>query len=134
MAVSIGLDIGLTSLKAAVVDGTAKQPKLAGFYSLKLEPGKTTRALGPADLADLVRDFLARSKVPAGNVVAAIPAASCLSREITVPFARDDQIRKTIKFQAESPDESPAREVMQRFGAVGLPTYVVLTPKPAAAR
>ena len=34
-----------------------------------------------------------------------------------------------IKFQAESPDESPAREVMQRFGAVGLPTYVVLTKK-----
>ena len=34
-----------------------------------------------------------------------------------------------IKFQAESPDESPAREVMQRFRAVGLPTYVVLTPK-----
>ena len=34
-----------------------------------------------------------------------------------------------IKFQAESPDESPAREVMQRFGAVGLPTYVVLAPK-----
>jgi len=34
-----------------------------------------------------------------------------------------------IKFQAEAPDESPAREVMQRFGAVGLPTYVVLTPK-----
>ena len=34
-----------------------------------------------------------------------------------------------IKFQAEVPDESPAREVMRRFGAVGLPTYVVLTPK-----
>jgi thiol:disulfide interchange protein DsbD len=34
-----------------------------------------------------------------------------------------------IKFQAESPDESPAREVMQRFGAIGLPTYVVLTAK-----
>jgi thiol:disulfide interchange protein DsbD len=39
-----------------------------------------------------------------------------------------------IKFQAESPDESPAREVMQRFGAVGLPTYVVLTAKSAASR
>jgi thiol:disulfide interchange protein len=34
-----------------------------------------------------------------------------------------------IKFQAESPDESPAREVMARFGAVGLPTYVILRPK-----
>jgi thiol:disulfide interchange protein len=39
-----------------------------------------------------------------------------------------------IKFQAESPDESPAREVMQRFGAVGLPTYVVLTAKSSESR
>jgi thiol:disulfide interchange protein DsbD len=39
-----------------------------------------------------------------------------------------------IKFQAESPDESPAREVMQRFGAIGLPTYVVLTAKTAESR
>jgi thiol:disulfide interchange protein len=34
-----------------------------------------------------------------------------------------------IKFQAEEPDASPAREVMQRLGAIGLPTYVVLRPK-----
>jgi len=34
-----------------------------------------------------------------------------------------------IKFQAEAPDEQPARGVMQRFGAVGLPTYVILRPK-----
>jgi thiol:disulfide interchange protein DsbD len=34
-----------------------------------------------------------------------------------------------IKFQAESPDESPAKEVMSRFNAVGLPTYVILKHK-----
>jgi len=34
-----------------------------------------------------------------------------------------------IKFQAEAPDTSPAKEVMQRFDAVGLPTYVILRPK-----
>ena len=33
-----------------------------------------------------------------------------------------------IKLQAENPDEPPIREIMQRFGAVGLPTYVVLRP------
>jgi thiol:disulfide interchange protein DsbD len=36
-----------------------------------------------------------------------------------------------IKFQAEEPDTPPAREVMQRFGAIGLPTYVILRPKTA---
>jgi thiol:disulfide interchange protein DsbD len=37
-----------------------------------------------------------------------------------------------VKFQAEQPDEPPAKQVMQRFGAVGLPTYVILHPKPSA--
>jgi thiol:disulfide interchange protein len=35
-----------------------------------------------------------------------------------------------IKFQAESPDQPLTRAVMQRFGAVGLPTYVILRPRP----
>ena len=34
-----------------------------------------------------------------------------------------------IKFQAEDPDDADVKEVMQRFGAIGLPTYVVLKPK-----
>jgi thiol:disulfide interchange protein DsbD len=34
-----------------------------------------------------------------------------------------------IKFQAENPDESPTKEVMERLGAIGLPTYVILNPR-----
>jgi thiol:disulfide interchange protein len=34
-----------------------------------------------------------------------------------------------IKFQAENPDEQPAKAVMRRFEAVGLPTYVILQPR-----
>jgi thiol:disulfide interchange protein len=34
-----------------------------------------------------------------------------------------------IKYQAEQPDEEPARRVMERFKAIGLPTYVILKPK-----
>ena len=34
-----------------------------------------------------------------------------------------------IKFQAENPDESPTKEVMERLGAIGLPTYVILQPR-----
>jgi thiol:disulfide interchange protein len=33
-----------------------------------------------------------------------------------------------IKFQAEDPDAEPARSVMAKFNAVGLPTYVILRP------
>ncbi len=39
-----------------------------------------------------------------------------------------------IKFQAEEPDAPATRAVMQKFDAVGLPTYVVLRPKTAPAQ
>jgi thioredoxin:protein disulfide reductase len=34
-----------------------------------------------------------------------------------------------IKFQAEEPDTSPAKDLLRRFDAVGLPAYVILRPK-----
>ena len=34
-----------------------------------------------------------------------------------------------IKFQAEDPEVSPAKDLMQRIGAVGLPAYVILKPR-----
>jgi thiol:disulfide interchange protein len=34
-----------------------------------------------------------------------------------------------IKFQAEDPDREPAKSVMRRFDAIGLPTYVIVRPK-----
>ena len=43
----------------------------------------------------------------------------------------DDYVK--IKFQAEDPSASPAKEVMKRFGAIGLPAYAILRPTSAAA-
>jgi thiol:disulfide interchange protein len=45
-----------------------------------------------------------------------------------VKAALDGYIK--IKFQAEQPDEPPARQVMERFEAIGLPTYAILRPPP----
>lgn len=103
MAVSIGLDVGVQSVKIAVIEGSAKKPRLRAFIDHRLEPGHTTRALGQDGLAALLQRLFLEKKVPrGGTIVAAAAAASCLTRELTVPFAREEQIAKTIKFQAES--------------------------------
>ncbi len=49
-------------------------------------------------------------------------------RDPDVEAALDDYVK--IKFQAEDPGASPAREVMERFEGVGLPTYAILRPGP----
>jgi thiol:disulfide interchange protein DsbD len=58
---------------------------------------------------------------------------NCLTMDKTT--LADEDVRAAlagyvkIKFQAESPDEQPAKSVMRRFDAVGLPAYVILRPK-----
>ena len=57
---------------------------------------------------------------------------NCLTMDRTtlqdagVQAALDDYVK--IKLQAEDPSVSPAREVMKRFGAIGLPAYAILRP------
>ena len=57
---------------------------------------------------------------------------NCLTMDRTtladpaVVAALGDYVR--VKFQAEDPAEPTVKEVMQRFGAIGLPTYVILEP------
>jgi len=57
---------------------------------------------------------------------------NCLTMDKTtladpeVKAALDGYVR--IKFQAEDPSVEPARSVMERLGAVGLPTYAILRP------
>ena len=61
---------------------------------------------------------------------------NCLTMDLTtlkdpeVVAALDGYVK--IKFQAEDPDREPAKSVMQRFDAVGLPAYVILNPKSSA--
>lgn len=49
-------------------------------------------------------------------------------RSAAVQQRLDDYV--FVRLQAERPNESPARELLDYFGAIGLPTYIVLTPQP----
>jgi thiol:disulfide interchange protein len=61
---------------------------------------------------------------------------NCLTMDKTtlqdpaVTSALDGYVK--IKFQAEDPDSSSVKPIMQRFDAVGLPAYVILRPKGAS--
>jgi thiol:disulfide interchange protein len=57
---------------------------------------------------------------------------NCLWMDATT--FRDSTVREElsryvlVKYQAEKPGVSPAREIMKHFGVLGLPTYVILRP------
>jgi thiol:disulfide interchange protein len=59
---------------------------------------------------------------------------NCLTMDKTT--FEDEQVKAAlagyvkVKFQAEDLDAEPAKALMQKFDAVGLPTYVILRPNP----
>ncbi len=78
-------------------------------------------------------DVAAREQKPVLIDMWATWCKNCLTMDKTtlksdeVKAALDKYVK--IKFQAEDPDEPPAKPVMQRFNAVGLPAYVILKPE-----
>src|SRR5256885_13465187 len=99
MALSCGLEVGANVIKVAILDGGARGARVVDFVVRKLDGGKKSE--GPeADVVSAVKDVIKKHRVPLNNVVASVRAQDAVIREIVVPFVRDDQIAKTIKFQA----------------------------------
>ncbi len=58
---------------------------------------------------------------------------NCLAMD-SIVFPADEvreRLRQfvVVRYDAEKPNESPAKEVLDRFGVMGLPTYIVLRPE-----
>jgi thiol:disulfide interchange protein len=58
---------------------------------------------------------------------------NCVAMDSTV-FSSDEvtqQLKQfiAVRYDAEKPNDSPAKEVLNQFGVIGLPTYVVLIPE-----
>lgn len=87
---------------------------------------------------DSLADGLARAKAEGKPVLIDFWATwckNCLTMNETT--FKDPQVKETladyvkVKYQAQQPDASPARDVMDQFGVggLGLPVYVILEPK-----
>jgi thioredoxin:protein disulfide reductase len=78
-------------------------------------------------------DAAKREKKPVLIDMWATWCKNCLTMDVTtmkepeVVAALSGYVK--VKFQAEDPDSEPAKSVMRRFDAVGLPTYVILKLK-----
>jgi len=91
-------------------------------------PGQSDAALGAA-----LQEGRAKGR-PVFVDFAASWCKNCLAMDETVFPATEvrDRLKDfiVVRYAAERPNESPAREVLNQFGVIGLPTYVVLLPQP----
>ena len=114
MALIVGLDIGSRVLKGAVLSGSPGKYRLVDFFVEALphvedatllaetEDGEAHLGADGHDVEDRIKRILTERNLRTADVVVAADTKDCVIREITVPFVRDEQLRKTIPFEAEN--------------------------------
>ena len=104
-----------------------------GRTSLASAPGSATIVEGgDQTLAQALQDAHATGK-PLFVDFAASWCKNCEAMDLTVFNQTNVQRRLkdfiVVRYQAERPNESPAKEVLDHFNVMGLPTYLVLSAK-----
>lgn len=100
MARAIGIDIGARSFKVVEVEGGGKKFRILRFYKEEI-PQSESEADVSEFLSSALQKALKKNRFRADQVAVAVNSCNTILREIEVPFTSLDQIRKTIRFEAE---------------------------------
>ena len=108
MAVILGLDIGSSTITGAVFSGTQKKFRLIDFFIEEIPPVHTgeysedDEYIAPMTADELLVKIMSERNLKDADVVTEVDAKDCIMREISVPFTKDEQISKTVFFEAEN--------------------------------
>jgi len=103
----VGLDIGTRTVTGAVFSGSAKKYRLVDFFMDEVHAMEdASQALSGEfvpilSLDEIVQKLAAEKNLKDAIVVANVDTKDCIIREFSVPFTKDEQIRKMIAFEAE---------------------------------
>lgn len=133
MARAVGLHISKEFVRAAEVERSGKRLRVKSFVDLPVEAREGTSA---EDVVASVLERLFREhKFPRSPVALGLDSGDAIFRDLTVPFVRDDHLRKTLKYELEThlhshnPDEVVVDYVLLRRNETESRVFVSAMPK-----
>ncbi|MEK7865482.1 MAG: pilus assembly protein PilM [Planctomycetota bacterium] len=100
MARAVGLHISKDFVRAAEIEGSAKKLRVKSFVDLPVEVPEGTL---PEDAVASTLERLFRDhKFPRSPVALGLDSDEAMFRDLTVPFVRDDHLRRTLKYELET--------------------------------
>ncbi|MCL4366046.1 pilus assembly protein PilM, partial [Patescibacteria group bacterium] len=102
--ITVGLDIGFSSIKVVSLIKDKEQYKLASLGSIvSPQPGMISDAdTDLEDLAGTIKKLLGATKIESKDVIAALPESKVFTRIIDdLPYLTDNELASTIRYAAE---------------------------------
>ncbi|QQG43270.1 MAG: type IV pilus assembly protein PilM [Candidatus Daviesbacteria bacterium] len=116
--ISIGLDIGFTSIKVVALDLSAKLPKVISFGSIvSPQPGISSEAdIELEAVATAIKNLLQAAKIEGNEVTIALPESKIFTRVIDdLPPLTDKELASAITFAAEEFIPLPVSELSLNY-------------------
>lgn len=112
--IRIGLDIGFSSIKIAIISHKQKPPKLTSLGRIASpQPGIISDAdLDLESVATAIKNLMQEVKAPTNDVIVAIPESRIFTRVIyDLPYLTDDELPQAIRYAAEEFIPMPIQDV-----------------------
>lgn len=103
MTATVGLDIGGTSVRAAVIDTAKSKHVLRRFGEMPLPPGSVVAGdiLDDFAVAEALGALWKREKLPKKHVVVGTASQRMVVRQVDVPQMEDGELREALPYQVQ---------------------------------
>lgn len=118
MTANVGLDIGTSAVRAALVETSKKGPPvLKKFAEVALPVGaiQNGEIVDETVLSDAVSRLFKEAKIPKKNVIVGIANPRVIVRQISVPYMQESEMVEALPFQAQEYIPIPIDEAILDF-------------------
>jgi len=117
MAINVGLDIGTSAVRAAVVQTGKGVPVLKRYGQVSLPIGAVAAGeiVEPATVRDALTQLWKTAKLPHKRVVVGIANQRVIVRRVDVPYMSEEELRESLPFRAAEYIPIPMEEAILDF-------------------
>ncbi|OGN28804.1 MAG: hypothetical protein A3A33_03420 [Candidatus Yanofskybacteria bacterium RIFCSPLOWO2_01_FULL_49_25] len=151
----IGVDIGTASIKIVELEKDSNRFKLVNYGIFELEPGDQAITspgregsqkifqLSDQDVVTGIKQVLTDAGIKSRDAIASIPSFPTFTTTITLPFLSEEELAKTVPYEARKYVPIPLTDVQLDWSVVGVhkdapqpnvSVFIVAVPKTEVSR
>ena len=117
MALNVGLDIGTTAVRAALIQTGRGKPKLRKYGQVALPEGTVVggEIVDEAIMRDALQQLWKTAKLPKKRVIVGLANQRVVVRRIDIEYMDEDQLAEALPFQAQEYIPIPVDEAILDF-------------------
>lgn len=117
MAETVGLDIGTSAVRAAVIQTTKGAPILKRYGEVSLSPGAVVNGeiVDEGVVADAITRLFKQAKIPKKRVIVGMANQRVIVRQVLLPQQSEEELAQSLAFQAQDYIPIPIDEAVLDF-------------------